>query len=124
TATAAEPTWNSGSTIPSITSSPLPGELNVRASSRLTLSSVMGALAFPRIPTPFHAPETFTPVSFLRTKYNVLSSGCAAGPASVETTYPSACPADVTNDFCALTCTWPLLATARLTGAQKWLRDP
>ena len=39
--------------------------------------------------------------------------------------YMSAYPAEVTNDFCAESCTAPLpVDVARLTGAQKWLRDP
>ena len=57
-------------------SRPLPGALSARSSPTATLVSVIGALAFPRIPTPFHAPDTLTPASSRRTRYSVLSSGC------------------------------------------------
>ncbi len=42
----------------------------------------------------------------------------------VETTYPSASPAEVTQDFWAFRTTFPPSSVAWLAGAQKWLREP
>ena len=68
----------------------------------LTFSSVIGALALPRIPTPFQAPDTRHAV-IVATGPGTDCSRAAPSPfgASVDTTYPLAWPAEVTNDLLA-----------------------
>src|SRR5262249_62387283 len=97
TETAADSSWEFGSTVPIITSKPPPSGPSLVLSSTSAPSATIGAESLPRRPSPSNRPVTASPGVLAGTSQIVL--GPSADTGFDDHTYAVACSADVTQLF-------------------------